>query len=478
MQNARKRGGNWTSPSNERRDPWIIGTGLVSLVLFLFALFTMALSSKAGRSTFQVPGDYDTIQSALDAAAPGDTVAVAAGVYHENVYMRDGVILLGTRGHSSTPADSTDDTIIDSQESGRPVTFYSTAYAALIGCTIINGRGSISGGNIYCSGFENVIRDNLIAAGETSGAWGGYGGGIFDDGERTTIAGNTIRDCWAWHGGGGIRITSDAHGCLVEDNVIRNCQADWGGGIYSEGPLSATIRGNVIDDCYADHRHGGGIRAASGGELIIEANTLVFNRAKEWGYGGAFYLTGAEDTHIRVRSNIAAWNWNSNRTGGIYFTGAGTIELCCNDVFENTGYQYHGCSPDSCSFELDPLFVDTDAGDYRLQEDSPCIDATSTDCGGSCDPDLTLADLGAYHFPQAGAVPPEPFDLSIAVSDLTIQLSWEYEEWDCVPPFVVQSSSSPWSGFSEEEGGTFNGSTWIGDRVQGKHFYRVVTVAE
>lgn len=48
-----------------------------------------------------VPGDFDTIQAAIDAAAPGDTVHVNAGVYRECVTLKSGIRLEGA-GWEST----------------------------------------------------------------------------------------------------------------------------------------------------------------------------------------------------------------------------------------------------------------------------------------------------------------------------------------------------------------------------------------
>ena len=38
-----------------------------------------------GYATITVPGDHDTIQAAVDAAAPGDLVLIGPGIYHEAV---------------------------------------------------------------------------------------------------------------------------------------------------------------------------------------------------------------------------------------------------------------------------------------------------------------------------------------------------------------------------------------------------------
>jgi hypothetical protein len=53
----------------------------------------------------RVPSRYATIQAAIDAAHPGDTVAVAPGHYTESVVMRPGICLLGA-GPSLTTLDA------------------------------------------------------------------------------------------------------------------------------------------------------------------------------------------------------------------------------------------------------------------------------------------------------------------------------------------------------------------------------------
>jgi len=49
-------------------------------------------------TTINVPVDYSTIQAAITAASPGDTILVAAGTYNENVTIDESVILQGGSG--------------------------------------------------------------------------------------------------------------------------------------------------------------------------------------------------------------------------------------------------------------------------------------------------------------------------------------------------------------------------------------------
>jgi hypothetical protein len=55
----------------------------------------MTLASMAFSATWNVPGDFPTIQQAINAAAPGDTIQVAAGVYAESLTVNKQLIIQG-----------------------------------------------------------------------------------------------------------------------------------------------------------------------------------------------------------------------------------------------------------------------------------------------------------------------------------------------------------------------------------------------
>jgi hypothetical protein len=65
---------------------------MTRLCLVVFVLIASS-SDRMFAGTIQVPKDRQTIQAAIDAAAPGDTVLVAAGTYRERIRLQDGVTL-------------------------------------------------------------------------------------------------------------------------------------------------------------------------------------------------------------------------------------------------------------------------------------------------------------------------------------------------------------------------------------------------
>ena len=75
------------------------------LLMVTLTVATLAVCP-AWATIIHVPGDQPTIQAGLDAAAPGDTVLVAEGIYYEKVVMASGVVLSG-EGCSRTTIDGT-----------------------------------------------------------------------------------------------------------------------------------------------------------------------------------------------------------------------------------------------------------------------------------------------------------------------------------------------------------------------------------
>ena len=81
---------------------------------FLLNLLTTFRPVLAG--TITVPGDYSTIQEAINAAANGDTILISPGIYYENlIFSENKVVTLASLFLTTGDHQYIESTIIDDQ---------------------------------------------------------------------------------------------------------------------------------------------------------------------------------------------------------------------------------------------------------------------------------------------------------------------------------------------------------------------------
>ncbi|MCK4949509.1 MAG: right-handed parallel beta-helix repeat-containing protein [Thermoplasmata archaeon] len=99
------------------------------------------------------PGNYTTIQEAIDAASQGDTVYVYSGTYLENVVIDKSIALAGQNRTNTT---------IDGQDTGNVVTVRASS-VTISGFTILNGGSEpFSGSGIDAQVVENLLVQNNL----------------------------------------------------------------------------------------------------------------------------------------------------------------------------------------------------------------------------------------------------------------------------------------------------------------------------
>lgn len=103
--------------------------------------------------TIYVPGNYSSIQAAIDNATSSDTIHVWAGTYYENVVVDKTVSIIG---------NGSEDTIIDGGKTGSGFTV-TADWVNITGFRLMNSRGGIPpdvGAGILLDEVENVTINN------------------------------------------------------------------------------------------------------------------------------------------------------------------------------------------------------------------------------------------------------------------------------------------------------------------------------
>jgi hypothetical protein len=403
-----------------------------------------------------VPAEYPTIQSAVDAANPGDDIIVQEGTYNETVVVDKNVDLIGI-GWPTVDGGSQDGDVNTihvpylGDKAGKIEGFIITGggkggmghgiNAWDSAPTIVNNkimRNGHVGIGLHGRGvltsktkiYNNFIYENLIGIGNGRGnnahIFNNYihHNSIVGVGSRglsqPRIEANFI---FANHIGIGAREVASPYieGNHIYDNVC---------GI-TISPISTvkrfagddiTIKNNLI---FNNEQCGISVTSFNLSKLIISNNTIDSNNQKygETDRGGGVILgyPFPGDFTAVVENNIVT----NNKTGGIVkYTGTDlfqapgtTVMNNFNNVWNN-GEEYLGATTGDKGFSKDPLFVTLPAeknGNYYLSQrpnqdkESPCVDAGSSTAANVGLKDKTtrvdkvedtgVVDLG-YHYPK------------------------------------------------------------------------------
>ncbi|MBI2411739.1 MAG: cell surface protein, partial [Deltaproteobacteria bacterium] len=111
----------------------------MSKVLSLLILLATLLAGEAIAADLLVPESYKTIQGAIEAAAPGDTVLVNEGVYTENLVIHKPLRLKSVKGPEFTvvrPAVKEEPVILASGTEGVVISGFTAKGSQSSGITL------------------------------------------------------------------------------------------------------------------------------------------------------------------------------------------------------------------------------------------------------------------------------------------------------------------------------------------------------
>ena len=333
---------------------------------------TCMLAGSTFAATINVPGDYATIQAAVDAVNDGDEVVVAPGIYTSTA---DSVVNMHGKAITLRASGTPEETIIDGGTVRRGVVFTTNEGSATVldGFAIMNCKPVVfsgwhgdSGAGVYCVSSSPTIRNCTIQNNETvnsigagiacninsspliencvithnfySGAGGGTGAGI----SCYDASNPTILNCEISHNscarGAGVACIVPGNwgasgssptitGCTISNNIASSN----GGGIYCEDSSSPTITGCTISGNTATDSGGGMFSSNSSPTItscIFSGNTLTT------GSGGGVVVNGnsnAEFIGCEFSNNLC----QAGAGGGVVVSNSGSANFYGCSILNN-----------------------------------------------------------------------------------------------------------------------------------------------
>lgn len=433
-----------------------------ALATALCATLMLPAASQAAVFTVGPGGTHATIQSAIDTAANtsgDDEVRVGIGTYAEAVTIVQAVDehLLLEGGWNATFDARTDDpslTVIDGEDSHRPlhvepydgsVTVRNFTFAR--GASTSSAGAWVAGRNVGRATLEDcVVRDSAARSNGGGISGGGIGIGAYADAQvtarRCVIRNNSVTSFDSQASGGGIDVFSVGNGRVrledmdVLDNLVTGVTHAFAGGI-SVAALGAghigidgmRIEGNSIVSqgassgaaLYMDHDPA---FAGEGVTVGLRRVSAVGNSAQGDFLGGQVVLQVNGSGGVLVGDSLIADALGSRgldayvRTGALLqlvnVTAAGNADTdlqvqgaarIANSLADSTNFYGDPVQLQNNLFDVDPGYVDRDAGNYRLVLASPAVGGgTATPDGGLGALDLDgnariigpRVDMGAY----------------------------------------------------------------------------------
>jgi parallel beta-helix repeat protein len=311
----------------------------------------LAQAGGSAQAASAVVGPGESIQKAVDAADPGDTIVVR-GVHREDVVIRkngiklrgdDAVIEAPTRAKADSPCSRTfgpeaicvlgDENVKTDKLEGQRVSDVSVSGFTIRGFDIEADEASVI--DVYGAHNTTVVGNRTT---------GNVAGGIVTGRSiNTTIAnndflgnpvGNPARDAE------GIDVNPDSRNTKIVNNVVRRYEQ----GIIADKAVGTTIVGNdVIDNAVA----GIGVGDSPGTKIL--SNTTRRNGFAELFFAGGSPGANAEPVNVKIAGNDL-----SGANFGVFVANAQGGSFAANEVHNNCAgvVFYSDFGPPSGNFEV------------------------------------------------------------------------------------------------------------------------------
>ncbi len=320
---------------------------------FLVATLCLFLTcGGAGASLLEVPGDYATIQAAIDAANPGDEIAIAAGTYEvaaPHLLPPGGLSVRGTGEVVLTGSAGAFFEVVDPQnlDRFRFANLRFTGNAVGIRTPVPSNPFPETRLEVeHCAFVQNGVGISARNTGQFRLTNCRFEGGAI---------GVDLRFAWM-----------QAENCVFIGPEVA---------IYSdEGQADRLVERCLFVDCYGLYG-----AVSLDGDAYFILNQCTFDRC---GAPDGAAISSRQGAIVVVDRCIVVSG------PGLAFGCIGGLEnlfiITCSDLWNNADGNWHGCGygepEENGNFSADPRFCDSGAGDYTLDGGSPCAPAGNP-CG-------------------------------------------------------------------------------------------------
>lgn len=280
------------------------------IITSVFAL-SLVLPYTAKAATLEVPSQYSTIQSAIDASSDGDVINVTAGTYNEVINFNEKSISVIGQDPQSTIIDGAgfSNSVVNMTWSGDageyPDFIVGGPTPSLENFTVTGGSG-VNGGGIFVSKTSPYLK-NLIVKNNTASF---RGGGLYIESSRALLAEELVIEQNIASSGGGI--VSFGSTPTIQSTVLRNNGANTfpailssgSGGIYRNLDIKHHVSlGETVAFQYGNAPE---LNASNAQPLIFENSKIVDNNSTE----SVNFLIGPGQfiniNNLEVSQNIAS----------------------------------------------------------------------------------------------------------------------------------------------------------------------------
>jgi hypothetical protein len=332
-------------------------------------------------------------------------------------------------GFTITAGNANGVTFYDSTGGGM---FNYTGNPSVNNCTF-SGNSAINGGGMASSHSSPIVIACVFTSNSSVGPGSQYGGGgMYNAGgspiiTNCTFSGNSAVSALDNSCGGGMY--NNASELTVTNCVFSRNSADGGAGMYNNTYADATITNCTFSGNSANDE-GGGMSNFNSDPIVVNC-TFSGNSADSG--GGMFNLDKSEPkiTNCIFWANVAMSYGNE-----IYNASYWPLISYCDIEDSNgsgTGWDTSLGTDLGGNIDVDPLFFNSDANDFHLLPNSPCIDAgdnnvvsQSDDLDGlprivDGDCDITpRVDMGVYEFDWLYVGDFEGNDCDVDLTDFSV----------------------------------------------------------